>query len=84
MKKSLTAIFVIAAFALGVVLTSAFTTNQHPSEHPRLHKAIEQMEDAISYMQAAPHDFGGHKAQAIADTKAAIASLRAAESYHAR
>ncbi len=34
-------------------------------------------------MEAAPHDFGGAKAEAIADPKAAIASLRRALAYRA-
>ena len=38
------------------------TEAQH---HPRIARAIRELEDAIKYMQAAPHDFGGHKAKAI-------------------
>jgi hypothetical protein len=32
-------------------------------------------------MKAAPHDFGGHKAQAIADSEQAIRQLRLALKY---
>lgn len=39
------------------------------------------MKDAIEYMDKAPDDFGGHKAAAIADTKAAIKSLHEALGY---
>lgn len=52
-------------------------------EHPRIARAIHELEDAIHYMEAAPHDFGGFKAQAIADSKAAVASLRHALAYRA-
>lgn len=30
--------------------------------HPRIAKAILELEDAVKYLEAAPHDFGGHKA----------------------
>ena len=49
--------------------------------HPRIAKAIHELEEAISYLEAAPHDFGGNKAQAIADSRAAVVSLRKALAY---
>jgi hypothetical protein len=89
MRKILTPTIAVLAFAIGVFFTTAFTTPQQnmaseASEHPRISKAITQMEDAIAYMEAAPHDFGGHKAAAIADTKAAIKSLKQALAYRAK
>ena len=50
-------------------------------EHPRLAKAMHDLEDAIRYMEAAPHDFGGHKAEAIADSRRALESLHRAAKY---
>ena len=50
-------------------------------EHPRIVKAVQQLEDAIHYMEAAPHDFGGHKAQAIAASREAVRQLRDAINY---
>ena len=52
--------------------------------HPRIAKAIRDLEDAVAYMEAAPHDFGGHKAAAIRDSRAAIEQLRRALAYRAR
>jgi hypothetical protein len=52
-------------------------------EHPRIARAIRELEDAIHYLEAAPHDFGGYKAQAIADSRAAVISLRRALAYRA-
>ena len=49
--------------------------------HHRIAKAILAVEDAIAYMRAAPHDFGGHKAAAIADCERAIKQLREALRY---
>ena len=53
-------------------------------EHPRIAKAIAELEDAIAYMEAAPHNFGGHKAAAIASCKKAIVQLRRALAYRAK
>ena len=82
-----------AALALGVAcvltLPSAFTAQAQTvrselENHPRIAKAIREMQDAIAYLEAAPHDFGGHKAAAIRDTRAAIEQLRRALAYRAR
>ncbi len=54
------------------------------ADHPRIAAAIRQMEDAVAYMRAAPHDFGGHKEAAIRATEAAIAELRQALAFRAR
>jgi hypothetical protein len=84
MKKSLVAASVVLAFATGIFATSAFTTIEKQNEakkHPRIEAAIRNMYDALDYMQHAPDNFGGHKAQAMADTRAAIASLKQALGY---
>ena len=54
------------------------------SEHPRIEAAIKNLEDAIAYMEAAPHNFGGHKAAAIAASRKAIVQLRKAMAYRAK
>ena len=51
--------------------------------HPRIVQAIRNLEDAIAYMETAPHDFGGHKAAAISASRAAIAELRASLAFRA-
>ena len=83
MKKSVFTLIALVAFAFGVFATSAFTVarQNEAKKHPRIEKAIDNMKDAIEYMKAAPDDFGGHKAAAIADTKAAIHSLHQALGY---
>jgi hypothetical protein len=88
MKKFFPLFIAVVAFTLGVTLTTAFAKPQQnmgteASEHPRIAKAISQMEDALDYLEHAPHDFGGHKAQAMADTKAAIKSLKMCLAYRA-
>ena len=52
-------------------------------QHPRIANAVRALEGAIDYMEHAPHDFGGHKAQAIADSRKAIEQLREAMKYRA-
>jgi hypothetical protein len=49
--------------------------------HTRLASAINELEGAIAYLKAAPHDFGGHREAAIREARAAIEELRAAMSY---
>jgi hypothetical protein len=80
---------ILGAIAVGgalVALPAAAqeTIHEEAEQHPRIAKAIRELEDAIRYMEAAPHDFGGNKAQAIADSRAAIQSLRRALAYRAR
>ena len=65
-------------------VASAQTMRMEAAEHPRIVTAIREMEDAIRYMEAAPHDFGGHKEAAIRATRVAIAELRASLAFRAR
>lgn len=51
--------------------------------HPRIAKAIKDLHEAITYMKNAPHDFGGHKADAIAASEEAIKQLNLALEYRA-
>ena len=88
MKKSYVPIMMCAAIvALSFFLITCTTTKAQPTmagekaAHPRLVKAIDALEDAIAYLRAAPHDFGGHKAAAIADCERAIKQLREALRY---
>lgn len=73
------------ACALGLATPCiAQTVQTEAMNHPRIAAAIREMEEAIRYMEAAPHDFGGHKAAAIRDTRAAIVQLRKALAFRAR
>jgi hypothetical protein len=60
------------------------TMRSERAEHPRIAAAIRELEDAIKYMEAAPHDFGGHKAEAIQSTRQALCDLRQALAYRVR
>ena len=49
--------------------------------HPRIHAAIKELEAAKIELQKAPHDFGGHRAEAVEAVDRAIAQLRVALQY---
>ena len=53
-------------------------------KHPRLQKAIDDLEDAIDYLHKAPDTFGGHKADAIKDCKQAVIALRKSLQFAAK
>jgi hypothetical protein len=79
---------VIAAAAIFMTTTAFVAVQQNAkseaSEHPRIEKAIKELESAIDYMEKAPHDFGGHKAAALEDSKKAVKSLKLALAYRAK
>lgn len=77
---STTALLVAAAMPAA----NAQTMRMEAAEHPRIVRAIQNLEDSIAYMEAAPHDFGGHKVAAIQASRAAIAELRAALAFRAQ
>ena len=52
--------------------------------HPRIADAINHLQDAMKYMEAAPHDFGGHKAAAMQASRDAIVQLKMALAYRAK
>ena len=79
------------AFCLGLVLLASspnFAATQsmksEAAEHPRIVAAIHELEGAIEYMEKAPHDFGGHKAEALRASREAVQQLRKALAYRAK
>ena len=88
MKKVISIVAFTAVITTVSIGTTAFVVLQQnekteAAEHPRIRKAIHELEDAIEYMEKAPHDFGGHKAAAIEDSKKAVVSLKMALEYRA-
>jgi hypothetical protein len=72
---------------LGVFLTAGLWTVSAQNEramHPRIFAAIEALRDARAYMQEAPHDFDGHRVEAIRATDEAIRQLNFALAYRGR
>ena len=54
---------------------------EEKSAHPKLAHAIRELSHAIDYLKAAPHDFGGHREDAIKDSETAISQLQLALEY---
>jgi hypothetical protein len=74
----------IAGTVLGILLSAGAGTlfGQRDREfHPRLARAIEALRDARAYLEEAPHDFGGHKREALRATDEAIRQLEFARGY---
>jgi len=69
--------------SLAAPAANAQTMRSEAAAHPRLVRAIENLEDAIAYLEAAPHNFGGHKAAAIQAARVAIGELRASLAFRA-
>lgn len=70
--------------SLGASVANAQTMRMEAAEHPRIVRAIQNLEDAIAYLEAAPNDFGGHKGAAIQASRAAISELRASLAFRAQ
>ena len=59
----------------------AAAANPAPQEHPRIDAAIHHLEEAKRELEAAPEEFHGHRAKAIAHVDQALAEChRALES----
>lgn len=50
-------------------------------EHSRIAHAISELDRAIEYLQKAPHDFGGHRTDAVRDCQAAKKQLEEALTF---
>jgi hypothetical protein len=77
----------LSGLVLGCVLCGGAWTLSAQNEramHPRIAKAIESLKDVRAYLAGAPHDFGGHKADAMRATDEAIRQLNYALAYRAR
>ena len=85
MKKLLLPLVLTAGLGVSLVAlpARAETTAQERAAHPRIAQAIDDLEAAIQYMQAAPHDFNGHKQAAIQASQKAVQQLREALKYRA-
>jgi hypothetical protein len=68
---------------VGTTFANAQTVRDELREHPRIMQAIRDIEDAIANMEAAPTNFGGHKATAIAASREAVRQLREAAEFRA-
>ena len=50
-------------------------------KHPRIRSALAELRKAHKYIQTAPHDFGGHRADALASIDGTIRQLEVCLKY---
>jgi hypothetical protein len=73
----------IAATALtSLAMTAGLASAQE--RHPKIRNAIRALEAAKEDMQHAPHDFGGHRVDALRACDQAIEQLRLALNFDRR
>jgi hypothetical protein len=80
-------VFILLAVVFLSTTAFVFVQQNRKTEavkHPRIENAIKELESAIDYLEKTPNDFGGYKAQAIADSKKAVLSLKLALNYRAK
>jgi uncharacterized membrane protein YccC len=70
--------FLLLVLPMSTSFVSAKGLGHEKREHPRMAKAIKDLQDAVDYMQKAPHDFGGHRAEAVEASQRAIQQLKLA------
>ncbi len=74
----------LAAQPMAASAAPELSVQSERAAHPRIVEAINHMSEALREIEAAPDDFGGNKAVAIADTKRAIHSLKRALYFRLR
>jgi hypothetical protein len=77
----------VSGLVLGSLLTlggSVMMAQNERAMHPRIAAAIAALKDAKAYMQEAPHDFGGHRAEAVRASDEAIRQLNFALQFRAK
>ncbi|MDP9122640.1 MAG: hypothetical protein M3O15_14945 [Acidobacteriota bacterium] len=81
MKRSVGAFALALFLAVPLAIFSAPKGGGERAEHPRISHAITALNQAIEYLEKAPHDFGGHRAEAVEASKKAVEQLKLALQY---
>ena len=84
MKKLVLILLVVIFLGTTVFVLVQQNKRTEAAKHPRVENAIKELESAIDYLEKAPDDFGGFKAQAITDSRKAVVSLKRALNYRAK
>jgi len=67
--------------ALGVTAMTGAAGAFPFEKHPRIRAALAELREAHKYIKNAPHDFGGHRADALATIDATIRQLEICLKY---
>jgi len=78
MKKYILLTAIGLSLGLNSMMAQTAPTTEH---HPAIRHAITSLENAKGYLQKASHDFGGHRADALASVEVALKQLRLALQY---
>jgi len=78
MFKKVFAVALLAGFLMSMVAVTPAIAGE---KYPNLDKAIRALQAAKGDLNRAPHDFGGHKADALAACDEAIKQLSLAKQY---
>ena len=70
--------FTFAALPMVAAAAPVVTMQQERAAHPEIVEAIHRLREAVRALEAAPDDFGGNKAVALADAHRTIHSLKKA------
>jgi hypothetical protein len=88
LKKLLATTLVLGLMSATPVILTASAPPQEKKEkheknerHPHIRAAIHELEEAKKELQAADHDFGGHRVEAIEAIDNALKQLRQALQY---
>jgi len=86
MKKRLISIMLVICVVsmFSIIYTAAPAIADERAAHPRIAAAIQSLEEAIADLKQAPHNFGGHKAEAIAACQKAINQLHKALAFRGK
>jgi hypothetical protein len=76
-------ILMISLSGVNVIPQSRHDIERAYERHPKIAVAIQNLQEAISFLEASRDDFGGHKAAAIRASKAAVFELQEALKYRA-
>jgi hypothetical protein len=85
MKRNLAKLLMVLSL---VVLPLTFATpsasaGEERRVHPRISRAITALQGAIAELKAAPHNFGGHRDEAVEACNNALFQLKRALQYRA-
>jgi len=90
MLKGRSAVAILLALGLVLGGSSLALTQEKPparpgggrgGEHPHIHMAMRALHRAAEQLEQAPHDFGGHRAKALALIRQADKELQEALAY---
>jgi hypothetical protein len=71
----------VAAAICGVALGASSVAFASTMVSPKITNAIKSLQNAQGYLKAAPHDFNGHRQDALNATDAAIKQLNIIVQY---